>query len=386
MASPLLFESITEDVALLDIPASLSTPPGKLLRSCAPLTAPHTVADPSDPAAAPAELQQNHERHAALLNDALTTLRLHGPTTYCRPRCIDPPPEGELALTSDHTKLLSLSPTTAPPLLLTDAATELSDLSDIFARPVSNPHSVWKTLTLRHPAPAKTFHIPPLSSFLLAPVTPATPLPLQPEGGFDFILLDPPWPNRSASRAGAYNTVDRRDVVPMLKALRIREALAPGGIVGVWVTNRPALQRALREEVLPAWGCGEGVEWVWVKVTSTGEPVLAMEGRMRKPYEVLVLARRTDAGDAGGASGIARKVIVAVPDLHSRKPCIKDLIEHYLPTPYRAAELYGRNLTEGWTTWGDEAVRFNWDGHWVEKMPPTPPPVGEGGRVRLTFS
>lgn len=94
---------------------------------------------------------------------------------------------------------------------------------------------------------------------------------------------------------------------------------------------------------------------------------------------------------------------MAVPDLHSRKPGVKgallhsstlvvfsyflsffsfapflfgiialyryspgstELVEPYLPENYRACEIFGRNLTEGWFTWGDEAIKFNWDGHW----------------------
>jgi len=61
---------------------------------------------------------------------------------------------------------------------------------------------------------------------------------------------------------------------------------------------------------------------------------------------------------------IPSKVVLAVPDVHSRKPCIKELIEPYLPTSYSACEIFGRNLTEGWHTIGDEAIKYNWDGHW----------------------
>lgn len=42
-------------------------------------------------------------------------------------------------------------------------------------------------------------------------------------------------------------------------------------------------------------------------------------------------------------------------------------MEPFLPGPYRACEIFGRNLTEGWFTWGDEALKFNWEGHWTEE-------------------
>lgn len=46
-------------------------------------------------------------------------------------------------------------------------------------------------------------------------------------------------------------------------------------------------------------------------------------------------------------------------------PCV-ELVESYLPGAYRACEIFGRDLTEGWFTWGDEALKFNWEGHWRE--------------------
>jgi N6-adenosine-specific RNA methylase IME4 len=44
-----------------------------------------------------------------------------------------------------------------------------------------------------------------------------------------------------------------------------------------------------------------------------------------------------------------------------------ELIEPFIPDQYKAAEIFGRNLTEGWLTWGDEAIKWNWDGHWVSR-------------------
>lgn len=49
----------------------------------------------------------------------------------------------------------------------------------------------------------------------------------------------------------------------------------------------------------------------------------------------------------------------------SADTCV-ELVESYLPEAYRACEIFGRNLTEGWFTWGDEALKFNWEGHWRE--------------------
>ncbi|RPB10522.1 MT-A70, partial [Morchella conica CCBAS932] len=196
---------------------------------------------------------------------------------------------------------------------------------------------------------------------------------------FDFALLDPPWPNRSAARSAAYATLSRFNIHELLQ-LPLGAALAPGALVGVWITNKPRYRAFVVEKLFVRWGVEEAGEWVWVKVTAEGEPVVALEAAMRKPYEVLVFGRKPGGGRGGGVGergragkrvklgveeagvGVGRvpgRTVVAVPDLHSRKPGVKELVEPYLPENYRACEIFGRNLTEGWFTWGDEAIKFN---------------------------
>ena len=65
---------------------------------------------------------------------------------------------------------------------------------------------------------------------------------------------------------------------------------------------------------------------------------------------------------------IKKRVIAAVPDLHSRKPCLKELIEPFMPDAkdYSALEIFGRYAVKGWSVWGDEALKFNADMYWVE--------------------
>ena len=57
---------------------------------------------------------------------------------------------------------------------------------------------------------------------------------------------------------------------------------------------------------------------------------------------------------------------MSVPDLHSRKPCLKELIETLLldANHYRALEVFARHLVAGWWSWGDECLKFNWEGNW----------------------
>jgi N6-adenosine-specific RNA methylase IME4 len=55
-----------------------------------------------------------------------------------------------------------------------------------------------------------------------------------------------------------------------------------------------------------------------------------------------------------------------VPDMHSRKPCLKKMLEEYIPEPadYSALEVFSRYLVTGWTSWGNEVLKFNCDYYW----------------------
>jgi N6-adenosine-specific RNA methylase IME4 len=191
---------------------------------------------------------------------------------------------------------------------------------------------------------------------------------------FDLVLLDPPWPNRSAKRKGAYEQVGGMPYLrKMLLKMDLDTYLEHNALVGVWITNK----EALREHVLgpgglfETWNVGLIEEWVWIKTTTRGEPMFDIDNVMRKPYEILLLGRAAPNSwtTMTHASTIQRKVIAAVPDIHSRKPCLKELLEPYMPdsTEYSALEVFSRYLVSGWTSWGNEVLKYNWDQYWVSE-------------------
>lgn len=217
---------------------------------------------------------------------------------------------------------------------------------------------------------------------------------------FNLILLDPPWPNRSAKRKRAYCTTpfsssslssshshtpshtsaEEPPISTLLQQIPIASRLAPGGLVAVWVTNAARTAELLTHGsrgVFAAWGVEVVGEWVWLKVTAAaaatsedggdggggGEPVVGVDSAWRKPWERLIIARRKREG--GGESSsvthdgpVPGKVIVSVPDVHSRKPNLRGLFEELLPERYEALEVFARSLTAGWWAWGDGALLF----------------------------
>jgi len=180
---------------------------------------------------------------------------------------------------------------------------------------------------------------------------------------FELILLDPPWKNRSAKRRAAYKT---SDVQTMIEDMDLARYLLPNGYVGIWVTNKSAN----RDLVLCKGGIFESLnvslveEWIWIKTTTKGDPITPLDGIWRKPYEVLLLGRAPQSRLqlAQPAEEISRRIIIGVPDLHSRKPCLKTLIEPLLPNEHQVLEIFARYLVQGWTSWGDEVLKYNYEG------------------------
>lgn len=229
------------------------------------------------------------------------------------------------------------------------------------------------------------FTIPPHSTFFLGDTT-------QPEHfrtsfrritdehtlprHFDLVLLDPPWPNRSAKRKNAY---DQSGGMPYIKRMLLRMDLEAymehNALVGVWVTNKSTL----REHVLgpgglfETWNVGLIEEWIWIKTTTKGEPMFDIDtgAAMRKPYEVLLLGRAAPNSwtTMAHATNVKLRVIAAVPGIHSRKPCLKELLEEYMPdsTDYAALEVFSRYLVPGWTSWGNEVLKYNWNYYWANE-------------------
>jgi len=179
---------------------------------------------------------------------------------------------------------------------------------------------------------------------------------------FDLILMDPPWSNRSVRHAGTYRTAEDQITDPFEQALEITKAsLAPRGLIAVWITNKASI-RANVVQALQALGYCPLDEWIWIKVTKNGLPVTPLDGIWRRPYEILLLFRE---GQPCEVPQRRRRVIAAVPDLHSRKPCLKVLLEELVPAKYTALELFARSLTAGWWSWGDEVLKFQHESQWV---------------------
>ncbi|PQE06706.1 mt-a70 family protein [Rutstroemia sp. NJR-2017a BBW] len=229
------------------------------------------------------------------------------------------------------------------------------DISDptIFSNPDSTPLSISIS---KHDSPTGTATLPPHSTLLHGPLPQTLTLLPSPPPHFPLILLDPPWPNRSARRHASYQTTP--DMQTLLSSLPLQDLLSPNGYIAVWLTNKPAFRSLVLDPggIFDQWGVRIVEEWIWIKVTENGEPVTEVEGRWRRPGE--------EVGEE-----VKRRVIAGVPDVHSRKPNLRYLFEQLLGEGmegYIGMEIFARNLTAGWWGVGDEVLKFQMDGCWVD--------------------
>ncbi|KAF5570342.1 MT-A70 family [Fusarium phyllophilum] len=182
---------------------------------------------------------------------------------------------------------------------------------------------------------------------------------------FDLVVLDPPWPNRSARRkTDKYATVSNlKEMRNLLLHIPLASHLAPDGLVAVWVTNKHSIHDFLTSPtgLFAAWGLEYVTEWTWLKVAASGEPLYDIESTWRKPWEKLIIAKRIGSKKP---DAIESKVIVAVTDVHSRKPNLRGLFQDVIGKECLGLEIFARNLTAGWWAWGNEVLRFQQPEYW----------------------
>ncbi|UKZ80929.1 hypothetical protein TrVFT333_008694 [Trichoderma virens FT-333] len=186
---------------------------------------------------------------------------------------------------------------------------------------------------------------------------------------FRLVILDPPWPNRSVRRkrkTGSYSTASNlTEIQQLLLSIPVSLHLTPDGLVAVWITNKSSIFDLVTSPrgLFASWGLELMTQWTWLKVTSSGDPIFDMESAWRKPWETLLIAKRIGAR---APSTLKPLVIVAVPDVHSRKPNLRQLFEGVLGRDYTALEVFARNLTSGWWSWGDQVLHFQGTEHWIQ--------------------
>ncbi|KAK1173697.1 N(6)-adenine-specific methyltransferase METTL4 isoform X3 [Acipenser oxyrinchus oxyrinchus] len=241
-------------------------------------------------------------------------------------------------------------------ILSEDDMTSTEDL-DLFSYVTENISDCARLVTLM----GQEYLIPPRSSFLLADISCIQPL-VKYNKTYDVIVLDPPWENKSVKRSNRYNSLPSCQI----KQIPIPSLAAPDCLVVTWVTNRQKHLQFVKEELYPYWSIEVLAEWQWVKITKSGEFVFPLESPHKKPYEILVLGRYKKIKDKSPSTPVVKtntfpdcKLIISVPStLHSQKPSLADVLKEFVDPEAKCLELFARNLQPGWTSWGNEVLKF----------------------------
>ncbi|TLD26441.1 hypothetical protein PspLS_04728 [Pyricularia sp. CBS 133598] len=379
MTAATLFESTDGTVVLLDLPRSIeeaqhlaavplsegpslatgSCPGGtsrtRRLISSPPPETPFVTPEPkNNPSPLPIAAQVAQLMIQASVTQALEELRTNYPGPYLLPRQLSP--QGVIAdggKAMDDSKSLHKF--------------GLEGYSDTAEGCFSNQDD----------APEGKYYFPPESRYVLGAIQETKTLLLQSASDFDVIVLDPPWPNRSAKRKkeGYKVAATTHEIRALLSDVPIPSLLAQDGLVAIWVTNKPAFLDMLtspRDGILSEWGLELVGEWVWLKITTSAQPILPIDSAHRKPWEPLLIVQRKGSKRVFPPC-FRRRVIMSVPDTHSRKPNIRDLVSPMLPPRHRGLEVFARNLTAGWWAWGDDVLHFQERSNWVMTDSESPP-------------
>lgn len=152
-----------------------------------------------------------------------------------------------------------------------------------------------------------------------------------------------------------------------IAALPVKELAAPTGChLFLWTTG-PCLPLAFG--IIEAWGFRySSVAFTWVKLKRSHNPMqlrvlplaeqdlhVGLGLTTRKNAEFCLLARR---GNCRRVAKNIREIILAPVREHSRKPDeFFDRVERYAAGPY--VEIFARQSRPGWSTWGNEATKFD---------------------------
>lgn len=432
--SPVLWQSVDSQITLIDIPRSIAFAQGTrdepchdLLCSTQAQVEPYQTNEPKSAAAREKLINntvdaQSHKIHADVLNDALDQIKAVYAKDWCLPRPFTEPstkhslkrkpslgdPYGNSRTgskrnlhTSSHqqdTASSDLLPTLAHHTFSKIHGVESTDGTYSSQYLPASENSARGIISLGTPGKWNDdstfkFFVPPESSFVLGSCSDSRILhqsvraqaeELEVSKKFDFILLDPPWPNRSVKRThktanSTYSTAQSlQEIHQLITGMDLDILMADSCLVAIWITNKPAVRDLVLGDdgLFDCWGVELVEEWIWLKATVHGEPVTPIDSVWRKPYEILLVGRKRrhyglpSEEASAGCGSVARRVLMSVPDLHSRKPCLKELIEPLMPDAdnYRALEVFARHLVAGWWSWGNECIKFNETQYWRRKM------------------
>ncbi|KAI0988228.1 hypothetical protein GJ496_005260 [Pomphorhynchus laevis] len=207
--------------------------------------------------------------------------------------------------------------------------------------------------------------IPGNCSFLLSDANRLEILTNHCKNDIDFIVIDPPWPNKSVRRYSQYNTMSFKDI----SLLPIPFVARPGCILACWSTNSETVKQEIIERIFPMWGITYLTTYFWHKVTCSGADFIkpTRKGTVHKQntepiFIGVFLPLDISLYNELSMSKLTLKCVPS-PVLHSWKPPLFDIFRKYLPASdsnnkLKCLEMFARSLHPGFISWGNEVLKF----------------------------
>jgi N6-adenosine-specific RNA methylase IME4 len=182
--------------------------------------------------------------------------------------------------------------------------------------------------------------------------------------GFDVGMIDCPWPFETYSDAGQekgpeahYQTMSMDDIA----ALPVGDLFGNGGLLMHWCTWPLIDQQA---EIMRGWGFNVVTGGSWAKRTASGKLRWGTGYVLRsvcEPFLIGSLNRKTARGSSltNMIETLEDAVIDGLAREHSRKPDEAYSLVEALTPGTRRVDLFSRQSRPGWTSWGNEATKFD---------------------------
>lgn len=180
--------------------------------------------------------------------------------------------------------------------------------------------------------------------------------------GYDFCMIDCPWPFELWSAAGNEKSAEAQYdcmSLPEIAALPVGELMRSGGVVWMWCTW-PLVATGIHADVMRKWGIEPKTGGDWAKRTVNGKLRWGPGYLLRTVCEPFIIG--TIGGDHGfrgtalmnlfetSHDGLARE--------HSRKPDeVYRKIEEVTPHWWRA-DVFARQRRPDWDCYGKEINKF----------------------------
>lgn len=171
----------------------------------------------------------------------------------------------------------------------------------------------------------------------------------------DLIMADPPWQFALYSAKGEEKSAQAQYATMPTDAicrLPVADLAKRDCLLWLWCTW-PMLEDGIA--VLKAWGFAYVTGGAWHKTTARGKTAFGTGYRLRSACEPILI------GTVGSPETTAsvRNIVVGQAREHSRKPEEAYAAAERLMPHAQRIDLFSRLDRPGWTSWGNEAGKFN---------------------------